>query len=56
MHKKLRLGYLFDDKTHVYYQILNGVTGYMVYYFSFTDMRNQPSKAKAAETASYLGE
>ena len=51
-----RLGYKYSDKAHVYYQILNRVTGYMLYYFSFKDNRNQPSKVNADETASYFGE
>jgi len=51
-----RLGYKYSDKAHVYYQIMNGVTGYIVYYFSFMDYKNQPSKVNAAETASYFGE
>ncbi|CAF0927850.1 unnamed protein product [Brachionus calyciflorus] len=31
-----RQGYRYSDKAHVYYRILNRVTGYLVYYFSFT--------------------
>ena len=30
-----RLGYKHSDKVHTQYQLLNGVSGYLVYYYSF---------------------
>lgn len=35
-----RLGYKHSDKMHVYYQIRNGISGYKVYYFTFTPIRD----------------
>ncbi len=44
--KAARQGYLHDDKFHAKYQILNNVTGFLVYYFSFKVMCPCPSKVK----------
>ena len=38
-----RSGYKCSDKAHVLYQILNGVSGFLLYYFSFDTFRC-PSK------------
>jgi hypothetical protein len=46
-------GYKYSDKAHVFYQILNGVSGYSMYYFSFKPMR-VPSKVDADEVDSNI--
>lgn len=51
--KVARLGYKYSDKAHVYYQIQNGVSGYVVYYFSFETMK-VPSKVNGDETNSNM--
>ncbi|RNA42888.1 hypothetical protein BpHYR1_026925 [Brachionus plicatilis] len=35
-----RLGYKYSDNAFIYYQILNGVTGYLVFYFAYKDYKN----------------
>ena len=30
-----RLGYKYEDEVHIKYQLLNGVSGFLVYYYSF---------------------
>jgi len=34
-NERTRLGYAHDDKVHTHYQVLNGVSGFSVYYYSF---------------------
>ena len=50
-----RLGYKYDDNTHVLYQIVNGVTGFEVFNFSFKDKVNIPSKVNCDYTIYNLG-
>jgi len=45
-----RLGYKCSDKAHVFYQILNGVTGFLCYYFSFETNSKLKSKVDSDET------
>ena len=39
-----RMGYKYSDKAHVLYQIVNGISGYQVFYYSFKDQTQIPSK------------
>ena len=42
-----RLGYLPTETAHVHYQILNGVTGFVLYYFSFACMQTYLTRSSA---------
>ncbi|XP_065673748.1 uncharacterized protein LOC101240012 isoform X2 [Hydra vulgaris] len=44
-------GYKCSDKVHVYYQLFNGVSGYMAYYYSFRNMIGIKSKINSDETS-----
>ncbi|XP_065640648.1 uncharacterized protein LOC101240012 isoform X1 [Hydra vulgaris] len=44
-------GYKCSDKVHVYYQLFNGVSGYMAYYYSFRNMIGIKSKVNSDETS-----
>lgn len=48
-HAKLaaRMGYKYSDKAHVLYQIVNGISGYQVFYYSFKDQTQIPSKVNS---------
>ena len=48
--KAARMGYKYSDKAHVLYQIANGISGYQVYYYSFRDQINIPSKVNSDDT------
>ncbi len=50
--KSAEFGYKCSDKAHVFYQILNGVTGFLVYYFSFEPNYKLESKVDSEETLS----
>jgi len=53
-----RQGYICDDKIHVHYQILNSVSGFLVYYYSFQAMSSYrcPSKVKEKGISSDIEE
>ena len=38
-----RLGYKYEDKAHTEYQMLNGVGGVLLYYYSFTTQQGLQS-------------
>ena len=42
-----RLGYKYSDKAHVLYQIVNGISGIQVFYYSFKDQTKCPSKVNS---------
>ena len=42
-----RLGYKYSDKAHVLYQIVNGISGFQVFYYSFKDQTKCPSKVNS---------
>ena len=48
------LGYKCSDKAHVFYQILNSVSGFLVYYFSFEPNGSLKSKVNSDETDSEI--
>ena len=48
-----RNGYKCSDKAHVLYQILNGVSGFLLYYFSFETLKCS-SKVDEEEKSSEL--
>ena len=52
--KAARLGYKYDDKIHVHYQILNGVSGFLLYYYSFQEFNKNkcPSKNRRKDLGS----
>jgi hypothetical protein len=45
-----KLGYKYSDKAHVFYQIVNGVTGFEIFNFSFKDKVGCPSKVNSDTT------
>ncbi len=49
-----RQGYKCSDKAHVFYQLLNGVSGYLLYYYSFAPFSPStfPSKVDEHESSS----
>jgi len=49
-----RLGYKFDDNTHVEYQILNGVSGFNIFYHAIDINPYLPSKVDSTETIEEL--
>ena len=44
--KAARLGYKYDEKIHVHYQILNGVSGFLLYYYSFQEFNKNKCPSK----------
>ncbi len=52
--KAARFGYKNSDKAHVYYQLANGVSGFMTYFYGFTPNKSLESKVDSDETNSEL--
>ncbi len=51
-----RQGYKCSDKAHVLYQLQNGVSGFLLYYYSFETFTSIPSKVNEEESSSQSSE
>jgi hypothetical protein len=47
-----RQGYKCSDKAHVFYQLLNGVSGFLLYYYSFETFSTDLCRSKVDEDES----